>query len=174
MKKAVIYILLVLCLALPACGKSVVVNSLVIAGSNSVWSSAKQRPESVKIISQEGKDLTPVHAWPTIHVGESLTVFAYAYPADLQNPVVKWDCSDWWEKSLKLKQNDDGSATITCISTELMSSTLTLNVNGENAWINVYIKEAPPGASYNSDNTVSPPERFWAFIFRFALCSSRA
>ena len=99
--------------------------------------------ESIKILYMNTKDLTPENAWPTMRVGESISVNAVVYPMDILNPEVEWSCSDTEGTSLQFTVNDDDTVTLTCVSAELRNVQLTASCYGTKVTITIYLREAP-------------------------------
>lgn len=98
--------------------------------------------ESIKILYMNTKDLTPENAWPTMRVGESISVNAVVYPMDILNPVIEWSCSDTDGVSLQYMINNDGTVTLTCVSADLRNVQLTASCYGTSVTITIYLREA--------------------------------
>ncbi len=99
--------------------------------------------ESIKILYMNTKDLTPENAWPTMRVGESISVNAVVYPMDITDPVVEWSCSDTDGTSLQYNVNPDDTVTLTCVSAEKRNVQLTASCYGTSVTITIYLREAP-------------------------------
>ena len=105
--------------------------------------------ERIRIMSINQKDLTPENAWPTMQIGESITVYAAVYPS-IPGSVVEWYCSDINGESLQCKTNGDNTITLTCISSTLRNTDLTASCCGTSVTIKIYLRDI-----YN--NTIPTP-----------------
>ena len=103
---------------------------------------ALPKVESIKILYMNTKDLTPENAWPTMRVGESINVNAVVYPMDILSPVIEWSCSDTDGSCLAMRQNNDGTVTLTCLSAEKRNVQLTASCYGTSVTITIYLREA--------------------------------
>ncbi len=66
-----------------------------MTGSPDAWA-LEPHVEAVKILDGQDRDLTPESAWPTLHEGDSLTVYAVVFPYEFLDSEVEWSC---WDKS---------------------------------------------------------------------------
>ena len=102
--------------------------------------------ESIKILYMNTKDLTPENAWPTMRVGESISVNAVVYPMDITNPEVTWSCSAADGTSLQLVPAENAetinTVTLTCVSAESRSVDVTASCYGTSVTMRVYLREA--------------------------------
>ena len=96
--------------------------------------------EQIRIMDINQKDLTPENAWPTMQIGESITVYAAVYPS-IPGSVVEWYCSDIYGESLQCKINGDNTITLTCVSSTLRNATLTASCCGISATIMIYLHD---------------------------------
>ena len=113
---------------------------VIMTGSPDVWA-LEPHVEAVKILDGQDRDLTPESAWPTLHEGDSLTVYAVVYPYEFLDSEVEWSC---WDKSwapYPIEYNADGTVTVRCLSTELEELRLTASCDGVSATIYIYLRE---------------------------------
>ena len=94
----------------------------VSSGNKTEQSAIPDQPEiqvdRIRLVSGQ-RDLTPEYAWPTIHVGESLTIRAEIYANTASILDVNWSVYDFSGETIQYVVNEDDSITITCIGTEI-------------------------------------------------------
>ena len=93
--------------------------------------------DRIRLVSGQ-RDLTPEHAWPTIHVGESLTIHAEIYANTASKLDVNWAVYDFSGETIQYVVNEDNSITITCIGTEIKNVELEAFCYGKRQSIMLY------------------------------------
>ena len=104
-------------------GSDIMENETTVSSGNKTEQSAiPDQPEiqvdRIRLVSGQ-RDLTPEYAWPTIHVGESLTIRAEIYANTASTLDVNWSVYDFSGETIQYVVNEDDSITITCIGTEI-------------------------------------------------------